>query len=420
MLELLRTNRNFRLLWSAQIVSELGDWFYSIAIFSFLLELTGSAKMVSLAFMMQVLPQTLASPAAGVINDRIRRRSVMLFADWSRAVIVFSMIFVTSRDTLWVLFILLFLETLMWALFEPARNAVIPNITSPEERGRANALSATTWSVNFALGTAIGGLVAAFAGRQAVFVLNALSFILSAILIRGMKFDEPHAEGAKPLHIRDLIDYSPIIEGIRYVRRDRRLLATMMVKGGLGIMGSNWVILPIYGERLFPVQFGGLTQAQGATLGMSLLLGARGVGSIVGAFGSVGGGSKTEAGHLRRMILWGFAGGALGYLLLGAAPSILFAVAALIIAHTGSAAVWTASSTLLQEQTDDRFRGRVFSAEFALMMFWISVSSVLAGFAVDWGVSARTAAYATGFAVLIPLALWLLAQRLWRTAANVR
>ena len=72
---LLRNNRNFRLLWFAQIVSELGDWFYSVAIFSFLLELTGSAQLVSFAFLMQVLPNTLIAPAAGVINDRISRNN---------------------------------------------------------------------------------------------------------------------------------------------------------------------------------------------------------------------------------------------------------------------------------------------------------------------------------------------------------
>ena len=70
---LLRDNRNMRLLWMAQVVSELGDWFYSIAIFSFLLEVTGSARLVSVAFLMMVLPQVLMSPAAGVINDRLSR-----------------------------------------------------------------------------------------------------------------------------------------------------------------------------------------------------------------------------------------------------------------------------------------------------------------------------------------------------------
>lgn len=219
--------------------SELGDWFYSIAIFSFLLELTGSAQVVAFAFLMQVFPQTLAAPAAGVISDRLSRRQVMLFADWTRAAVVLSMLFVTGRGTLWMLFVPLFIETVMASLFEPARSSVIPNIAAPEDIIRANALSATTWSANFALGTALGGLVAAFAGREAVFVINALSFVLSAFLIRRMKFDEPHMEGFARLRFRDLFDFSPIGEGIRYVAADGRLFATMLLKSGLSLVGSN-------------------------------------------------------------------------------------------------------------------------------------------------------------------------------------
>src|SRR5690348_7119423 len=116
---LIRDNRNFRLLWSAQIVSELGDWFYSVAIFSFLL---------------QVLPQFFAAPTAGIINDRISRKKAMIFADWMRAAIVLAMVLVRSRDTVWLLYVLLFCETVMWALFEPARSAVIPNIATGSQR----------------------------------------------------------------------------------------------------------------------------------------------------------------------------------------------------------------------------------------------------------------------------------------------
>ncbi len=75
------SHRNFRLLWSAQIVSELGDWLYSIAVYSLLLELTGSAKSVALAIVLQVLPQFFVSPAAGVLNDRVSRKKVMIAAD---------------------------------------------------------------------------------------------------------------------------------------------------------------------------------------------------------------------------------------------------------------------------------------------------------------------------------------------------
>src|SRR5579862_4698796 len=156
-LRLLRQNRNFRRLWSAQIVSELGDWFYTLAIYTLLLQFTGRASSVALALMLQVLPMTLMGPTAGVVNDRISRKKVMITADLVRMVVVFCMLFVRSRSTIWLVYPLLLLETIMVAFFEPARNAVIPNITTRDEVVLANTLSSTTWSMNLVLGAALGG-----------------------------------------------------------------------------------------------------------------------------------------------------------------------------------------------------------------------------------------------------------------------
>jgi MFS family permease len=185
-LRLLRQNRNFRLLWLAQIVSEQGDWLYTVAVYSLLLEFTGRAQSVALAFVLQVLPQFFVSPAVGVINDRISRKKVMIFADCARAVIVLCMVLVRQPQSVWLLYLLLVLESVLWALFEPGRSAVIPNITRSSEVVIANALSSTTWSFNFAMGFAVGGVLAAYFGRDTVFVLNALSFVLSALVIRRM------------------------------------------------------------------------------------------------------------------------------------------------------------------------------------------------------------------------------------------
>jgi len=281
---LIRDNRNFRLLWTAQIVSELGDWFYSVAIFSFLLQVAGTAQSVAFAFVLQVLPQFFAAPSSGVINDRVRRKYVMIFADWMRAGIVLAMVLVRSRDTVWLLYCLLFCETIMWALFEPARTAVVPNITSGRNVVVANALSSTTWSFNFAIGSALGGFVAAIFGRDTVFVINSLSFVLSATLIRAMRFDEPHAANLPPLRFRDIVDFTPMLEGVRYVARDIRLAVTLFVKTGLSFMGTNWVIIPIMGARLFPVHLANFNAQQASTMGMSVMLASRGAGAVAGAF----------------------------------------------------------------------------------------------------------------------------------------
>ncbi|HLW76785.1 MAG TPA: MFS transporter, partial [Bryobacteraceae bacterium] len=355
----------------------------------------------------------LAGPAAGVINDRLNRKSVMIFADWARAGIVLSMLFVRSRGSLWLLFLLLFFESVCWAMFEPGHRAVIPNITKTEETPIANALSAATWSVNFALGAGIGGLAAVWLGRHSVFIIDSLSFVASALLISRMKFSEPHAEHLPPLRARDLFDFSPIVEGARYIPRDPKRLATIFVKGGGGIMGANWVILPVLGETVFAIHRRGLSADQAGTLGMSILLASRGLGAIFGAYlgGNVAG---TNIFRIRWIISASFLMGAIGYLALGVAGSIVLASLTLVFAHCGGSAAWTASTTLLQQQTEDRFRGRVFSAEFAFSMLMFSISSFVAGRLADHGIPVRTLAVWTGCAMFIPTVAWIFASRGWR------
>src|ERR1700676_3943640 len=279
---LLRTNRNFRRLWLAQIVSEIGDWFYTLSIYTLLLQLTGKAGSVALALVLQVLPQTLVGPTAGVVNDRLRRKHVMIAADTVRFAIVLAMLFVRSRSMVWLIYPLLLAETSMAAFFEPARSAVIPNIAAENEVLVANTLSSATWSVNLMIGAAVGGVVAAFFGRDTVFILNALSFLASALLISGMHFAEPHAESAAPLRPRDLVDYSPVLEGIRYIRSHPTLFPAVFAKAGELMIGPSWVIFSVMGAREFAVRGRGVDAAGGAMLGMSILLGGRGLGALAG------------------------------------------------------------------------------------------------------------------------------------------
>ena len=101
--QLLRANRNFRLLWLAQIVSELGDWFYALAVYNLLLQLTGNkAQAVGLAVVLQVLPTTLIAPTAGVVNDRISRKAIMIGADIARFFIVLGMLAVRTPGMVWL------------------------------------------------------------------------------------------------------------------------------------------------------------------------------------------------------------------------------------------------------------------------------------------------------------------------------
>jgi predicted MFS family arabinose efflux permease len=410
-LRLLRGNRNFRLLWMAQIVSELGDWFYALAIATLLLELTGNkAASVGLAVVLQVLPHSLAAPATGVLNDRISRKKIMIGADVARFFIVLGMLLVRTPGMVWFVYPLLCLETLGAAFFEPAHSAVIPNIVPEADVLPANALASITWSFCLAAGAALGGIAQVLLGRDAVFILNAVSFLGSAWLIRRMRFEEPHTEGLAPLRARDLVDFSPVIEGVRYIRADPRLYATVFVKAGIGLLGANNVLLPILGQRAFPVHIQGLDPSRQATLGMSLLMGARGAGALIGPLlGNWWSGDRHS--RLQAGILIGFVLAASGYMLLGTANVVILAIAAVVLAHAGSSTNWVFSTTLLQVYTNDRFRGRVFAADFGLCMLGISASSYAAGVAIDWGVPPKTLAMGMGVVMLAPAAMWALALR---------
>ena len=407
---LLKSNRNFRRLWSAQIVSEIGDWFYTLAIYNLLLQLTGRAGSVALALVLQVLPLTLIGPTAGIVNDRLRRKQVMIATDIGRMLIVLCMLLIRSRDKVWLVYPLLMAETLLVAFFEPARNAIIPNIVSREDVVVANTRSSTTWSVNLMLGATIGGLVAALLGRDAVFLLNALSFVVSAALIWRMQFAEPHAEGTRQFKARELVDFSPILAGIRYVRQHARLRATIFVKFGNLIIGPGWVLFTVMGQNEFAVRWHGMAPERGAFLGMSLLLGARGLGALLGPVLSA-----RWAGHwqhrLEIAIFWGYLGAAAGYTLLGVSGHLWQACLCVALAHIGSSIVWVFSTTLLQMQTEDKFRGRVFAADLSLCMFTIAAGAYLAGRFVDWGFAARSVASVAGMLMLIPAGLWGLSIR---------
>lgn len=414
-LRLLRCNPNFRLLWSAQIVSEIGDWLYAVAIYSSLLEYTGKAQSIALAFVVQVLPQFFVAPSAGIVNDRISRKKVMIFADWGRAAVVFCMIFVRSPSQVPFLYVLLFLETILCAFFEPGRSAVIPNIVKEDEVAVANALSSTTWSFNFTIGFAVGGVVAAVFGRETVFVVNAVSFVASALLIRAMHFSEPHVENLPPLRTRDLFDYSPIREGLAYVWTHPDVRPTIFVKAGLGLMGANWVILPIFGERIFRLHVTRFSAAANGMLGMSVLMACRGIGAALAPVVAVFWAGTSEA-RMRLGILYGFLAGGLGYAMLGLAPNWFVACVAVVIAHGGGSVLWVFSSTLLQIQTEDRFRGRIFSAEFGLGVLTMSLSSYTAGVLIDHAISPGTVAIGVGLTMLLPALLW--AQVLQRRRAR--
>src|SRR5204862_2527093 len=118
-LSLLRSNRNFRLLYIGQAISQLGDWFNSVAVFALLLDLTGSATAVAWMMIVQFLPVAIVGPMAGVVVDRVDRRRLMIAADLLRGSLIFGLLLVRSREQVWIAYVVMAITVSATAFFEP-------------------------------------------------------------------------------------------------------------------------------------------------------------------------------------------------------------------------------------------------------------------------------------------------------------
>src|SRR5204863_5300235 len=198
-----------------------------------------------------------------------------------------------------------------------------------------------------------------------------------------------------------------LVDGIRYIRRERHVAALMCVKAGWGLAGGVLLLLAVFGQRVFPI-------AGGAAAGIGVLYGARGIGTGIGPIAlrwMLGQQPRT----LRRTIGPAFFTVGIFYAALAAAPTLALAAIAVALAHLGGSILWVFSTVLLQLEVPDRFRGRVFAAELALVTLSSSASSYVTARQLDAaGWSARTLSFALGGLFMIPGAVWLLIVSRWK------
>jgi MFS family permease len=394
-------------LYFGQAISQLGDWFNSVAVFALILDLTGSATAVAWMMIVQFLPIAIVGPLAGVVVDRLDRKRLMIGADLFRGVMVLGLLLVRQREHVWIAYVVTAVCVSAQAFFEPARTATIPNITSADELMPANALSSATWSAMLAIGASIGGLVTALSGRNVAFILNAASFFASAVFISQTRFNSIPPLSQRPAGFAEMTGVPDLLEGLRYVRSRSHVAALMFVKAGWGLAGGVLLLLTIFGQRIFPV---GATSAGG----IGILYGARGIGAGLGPIALrwiLGQKPKT----LRRTIgpAYFIVGGF--YVLLAGAPTLPLAALCVLCAHFGGSILWVFSTVLLQMEVPDRFRGRVFAAELALVTLTSSISSYLTAYVLDRaGWSPRTLSFSLGAMFSVPGLLWLVMLSRWR------
>lgn len=345
-LDLLRRERDFRRVYLGSLISLAGDWFALVPLVTLLATLTGGGLLGGLVLAVDTLAFALVSPYGGVLADRLDRRVLMVGADLFSAAVTLLLLAVHSEGTAWIALPAVAGIAFAKGIFTPASTAALPNLVDPPDLQTANVLNGAAWGSMLAVGAAAGGLLAALTSPRVCFAVDAVSFIVSALLTgltrRSMQVGRPRGRPSL---------WADLAEAAAYARREPRVRTLLFAKTGPALGNGSLTLFPLYATQIFGV----------GAVGTGLMYAARGLGALAWplAFGRRLRTPARLAGTLAgAMVLFGAT-----YVGVAVAPFFPLLLVLLVVAHMGGGANWTLSTYALQLVVPDEVRGRIFSAD---------------------------------------------------------
>ncbi len=409
MLALLR-QRNFSLLWFGQFISIIGDWVLFIALPFYTYSLTGSVLATGAMFMVATLPRLFLGSLAGTFVDRWDRKRTMIVADLLRVATTLILLFVHSRDWLWVIYISAFLESVFSQFFYPAKSAIIPLLVGENELLTANSLNGMSDALTRLLGSGLGGMLMGWLGFNSVVILDAGSFLFSALMLMFIAMPPPpvtQPTKAQPSAAKSVPGvWRDWVAGLRLVKRERLLLFIFIIMG-VALLGDSMITVLVV--PLVKVLMSGGAQL----LGWMMM--AQGVGGLMGGLlvGQIG----------NRILPRHFS--ALGLVVIGtvvfaiiSAPRSILVLLFMLVAGIAASAWIISSETLLQTSTSDQFRGRIFGTLATTSAMASLVGMVLAGALTDLIGLVPTLSISGGLYVASGMLAWIMLPKTQQSQPN--
>ncbi len=398
----IKSNYAFRLLWIAQMISYIGDWFNTVALMDYVSNPINIPKgeqgiLISVVLICSYLPQFIMGPIAGVVVDRINRKTVLIVSDVLRGILVLGYLFI-SPNTLWIIFLIEVTVFSIASFFLSAKAAMIPNITkSASELINANALSQTTWGLMLIVGALLAGVVVSNFGFHFAVVFNSMTFLLSSYFVWKIHYEEP---GQTEESVKDISDnksifkktWNDIITGLSYIKNDRYITALILIKPGWAIGGGAVLVLHIvFAKEVF---FGGSD-------GIGIMYMSRGLGVLLGSF--LGQWMFRKYKHINVMwqlmamfVLYGIFYGGFSQM-----PSLFWGSMMLVLATLFSSNLWMFSRIALQNIVPNELRGRIFAHDEGLSTLFFMFSAVIAGWLIDLHINPRYIALSSAIIMIL-------------------
>ena len=373
---------DYRRLWIGQVVSVVGDKINQIAMAIVVYAVTGSMLQMGIMLGVTALPAALIGLPAGAYVDRWNRRITMLVADLVRAVVVLMIPLVIPFGVVWV-YVLAFVASTVALFFVPAKRSLIPDLVDPEELMAANSLDNASEAVAELAGLAAGAVVVALLGYRWAFRFDALTFVVSAIMILLIRYRQPAAE--KPAEGHDI--FGETMAGVRAILDNDvlRQLSGVYVASALFASASIAVCYALALDR-YHAGAPGLAMLDAATA-VGILLGS----VLVARGGNIGAGVKFLGGTT--------AFGAF-FALIVFASNIWIAMVLITVAGVANMYFFIPATTLYQTRSERTVRGRVMAAATSSTRVAMVVGMVAAGALAD-RLPVGTVAAAVGIAALV-------------------
>src|SRR6187551_2226963 len=219
--------RDFSLLFWGQMTSQIGDSLNRVALLWFVYQLTGSAMKMVMIGLLQTIPPLLLSPLIGVYLDRANKKTVMVWVDIARTILVLliPLLYTLDQLTLERLYAAVFLLAVVSTIFGPALSASVPQLVNRDQLTAANALLQTTTNTGLLIGPLISGIGIALIGSQNVLYVDAVTFFVSALCLIGMRMRPSETDGRQG---RTTTWTQELVAGIRFVYLEQTVLELMV------------------------------------------------------------------------------------------------------------------------------------------------------------------------------------------------
>jgi Arabinose efflux permease len=367
MLSALR-RRNFVLLWVGQLVSLSGDWLLVVALPFYVLQLTGSILQMGIMFMAEMLPRVLFGSLAGVFVDRWDRRRTMIVADLLRAGFVLLLLLVHSKDLLWLIYVVMMVQSIITQFFTPAASAIIPSIVDEQALVGANSLSSLSESVTRFIGPPLGGILFALSGLMGIVLLDSATFLFSACAIVFIVVPKLVNEKQKMVRVASAIAKvgRELVEGLQLIKGEAVLLWTFVVMSILMLgQGDIYVLLVVFIQRVM----------HGGSEVYGWMITAQGVGSLVGAL-LVGGVTKFV--RPVYLVTCALVIASCSFFVIINVPVLGLVIPLIAFVGLFSVGGMIVFQTLLQSNVSDKYRGRVFGTLSTVLSLSMLVGMLIA------------------------------------------